>query len=107
MQAFPTLLVVTEPTEATSDVYQGELKIDRITKFLNNYSYKSATFEKKVEIQELTSSRLKTQGLCAKKSSNICLILFLDHNNLQALDELRSLLDFYKNDPLSFTFVNT
>lgn len=36
---FPTLLVVTDPIEHEKDVYEEELRMDRLTKFLNKYSY--------------------------------------------------------------------
>jgi protein disulfide-isomerase A6 len=41
----PTLLVITDFEEFKGDVYNGELNIDQISKFLNNYEYK--TVEKK------------------------------------------------------------
>jgi len=48
--AFPTLLAVTDPFTHEGEAYSGDLKIDRLTKFLNNYSYKQASYEKKLEI---------------------------------------------------------
>jgi hypothetical protein len=50
----PTLIVITDPISYEGDVYSGELKIDRLTKFLNNYSYKTMTYEKKLEFLQLT-----------------------------------------------------
>jgi hypothetical protein len=46
---FPTLLVITDPNEFTSDMYEEDLRIDRMTKFLNKYSYQTVKYEKKVE----------------------------------------------------------
>jgi hypothetical protein len=40
VMTFPTLLAVTDPFTHEGETYSGELKIDRLTKFLNNYSYK-------------------------------------------------------------------
>ena len=37
---YPKIMVVTDSHFYKGDVYEGELKIDMITKFLNNYSYK-------------------------------------------------------------------
>jgi hypothetical protein len=48
--SFPTLLVVTDPNEYKGEVYQDELKIDRLTKFLNSYTYKTAAYVRKTEI---------------------------------------------------------
>lgn len=44
----PAILVVTDSQEFKGDLFQEEVKIDQITKFLNNYSYK--TLEKKAEL---------------------------------------------------------
>jgi protein disulfide-isomerase A6 len=52
---FPTMLVITEPHSHEGEKYEGELKIDRLTKFLNQYSYKQATYEKKLEFSQLTA----------------------------------------------------
>ena len=61
----PGILVVTDPQEFKGDLFQEEIKIDQITKFLNTYSYK--TLEKKTELQHLTYKKFKVNGLCAKK----------------------------------------
>jgi hypothetical protein len=42
-------LVVTDPVGYEGEAYTGDLKIDRLNKFLNNYSYKTFAFEKKIE----------------------------------------------------------
>jgi hypothetical protein len=44
---------VTDSANFEGEVYDGELKIDRLTKFLNNYSYKTATYEKKLDFVQL------------------------------------------------------
>lgn len=56
---FPTLLVITDPQAHEGEVYSGELKIDRLTKFLNQYSYKQATYEKKLDLIQLTPAAYK------------------------------------------------
>ncbi len=73
---FPTLLAITDPFSFESETYQGELKIDRLTKFLNQYSYKTAQYERKLDFTRLTQAKYKQQGLCGRKSSNICLVFF-------------------------------
>jgi hypothetical protein len=57
---FPTILVITDPYEHQGEVFQKEVKIDLITKFLQQYSYKTATYEKKVEILKLSPQTQKT-----------------------------------------------
>lgn len=51
---FPKIVVITDPFSYESEAYSGEIKYDRITKFLNNYSYKQASYKKAAEIVELT-----------------------------------------------------
>jgi hypothetical protein len=51
---FPTLLAITDPSVFEGEMYTGDLKIDRLTKFLNNYSYKTFTFDKKIDFLQLT-----------------------------------------------------
>jgi hypothetical protein len=75
---YPKILVITDPHNHEGEIYQGDLKIDLITKFLNNYSYKAATYEKKLEVLELTEERYKNHNLCRKSTSNICILLFTD-----------------------------
>lgn len=101
------MLVVTEPSSYTGEAYSGELKIDRLTKFLNQYSYKTATYEKKIDFVQLTGAKFKQQSLCGKRSSNICFIFFTTSEVSELLkNQLKPLLDFYKNDPLSLVWVD-
>jgi len=37
---FPKIVVLTNPYTYETDAFKEEIKIDRITKFLNGYSYK-------------------------------------------------------------------
>ena len=39
VQKFPAILVITDAPEYKGDIFTEELKIDRIQKFLNKYSY--------------------------------------------------------------------
>jgi len=74
-------MVVTDPFEYEGVLFNEDLKIDRISKFLNQYSYSAPKFEKKVEIQELNAKKHRVNGLCSKKSSNLCLIAFVKSPN--------------------------
>lgn len=73
---FPTMLVITDPFTFESEKYADELKIDRLTKFLNQYSYKAASYEKKLDFTQLTAAAYRQQSLCGKRTSNICFIFF-------------------------------
>jgi Thioredoxin len=104
VQQFPTLLVVTDPQSFTGEAYSGELKIDRLTKFLNTYSYKTAVYEKKLDFLRLTP-QVYRQGVCSKRSSNICLIFFTTTSVAELLhQQVKPLLDTFKNEPLSLVW---
>jgi len=100
-------LVVTDPAENQGDKYEGEMKIDRMTKFLNNYSYKTFVYEKKLDFLQLTDQRYRTEGLCGKRSSNLCFIFFTTQSSSSLLrDQIKPLLDLYRNDPISLVWVD-
>ena len=49
-------------------------------------------------------------GICARKTSQLCLILFVDQNFMDInspgyLKSYEYLLETFKNDPITFTFV--
>lgn len=103
--AFPTLLVLTDPSESQGETFKGEMKMDQLNKFLNQYSYKTASYEKKLEFQQLTVAKHKA-GLC--KGASICLIFFTQRELVELLKEnqVKPLLQFYKNDPLQIVWVD-
>lgn len=101
---FPKIVVITDPYSFENEVYTGEIKYDRITKFLNTYSYKQAAYKKAADIVELTEQKYKS-GVCKKTSSNICVILFTDASR-SLVEQVRPLLSSYENDPVTFVFVD-
>jgi len=103
---FPTLLVITDPEEHTSDFFMEDFKIDQLNKFLNKYSYSAPKYEKKMEVLELNSKRYRNSGICGKKSSNLCLLLFVDSASSPLVAAVSGLLELYKSDPITFTYVN-
>ena len=104
---FPTLLVITDPHTNEGEKYEGELKHDRLTKFLNNYSYKTASYEKKLDFIQLSIPAYRQQSVCSKRSSNMCFIFFTSSNVQKLLlDQLRPLLDKFKSDPITLTWVD-
>ena len=101
VKTLPTLMVITDPYEYTGEVYSGDLKIDQLTKFLNQYSYKTATYEKKLEILTMTEEKYK-QGLCARKSRNICLVIF-DKSLAPVVEQI---LPYYQKDKIDFVLAD-
>jgi hypothetical protein len=36
---FPTILALTDPEGSSGDVFEGEMKVDQLTKFIATYAY--------------------------------------------------------------------
>ncbi len=78
-----------------------------MNKFLNTFSYKTFVFEKKIDFLQLTDQKYRTEGLCGKRSSNLCFIFFTTANTVELLrDQIKPLLELYKNDPVSIVWVD-
>jgi len=76
----PSIIALTDPYTYQGEKFDsGELKIDQLKKFLSTYAYKEVKVEKKIELHQLTAQNNKspTSGICGKKTSNLCLIIFL------------------------------
>lgn len=77
----PTLLALTDPANYVGEKYdvKNEMKIDQLKKFLSNYAYKTTKVEKKMELYHLTKKLASgPNGICGSKTSNLCVILFLE-----------------------------
>lgn len=63
--------------------------------------------EKKLEFAQLTqkSAANPNTGLCGRKTSNLCLILFF--NGEPNVTPFIPLLDSMKNDPISFAYIKS
>jgi len=73
---FPTLMVLTEPAGYKGEVYDmKEMKIDQLKKFLSTYAFQQTKKEKTQELTKLANKG--NNAVCGKKSTNLCLILFL------------------------------
>ena len=80
------------------------MKIDQIKKFLSNIAYKTIQVEKKQELHLLSEKLTQppTSGICGKKTSNLCLIIFTKSG---IIDEYLPLLDTFASDPVTLTYV--
>ena len=106
MTQTPTIVALTDPYSYQGDKFDsGELKIDQIKKFMSTYAYKEVKVEKKIELHKLTaaSNRSPTSGVCGKKTSNLCLILFLKVTGSEV--QYTQLLEQFKNDPVTLSYV--
>ena len=84
----------------------AEMKIDQIKKFLSKYAYKETKKEEKVlELHHLTKKKAQNAntGICGRKTSNICLIIFVRSQADTA--KFLPLVDQFKNDPVTLTYV--
>jgi thioredoxin-like negative regulator of GroEL len=73
---FPTILALTDPDGYSGDVFEGELKVDQLSKFIQSYAYQTPKKVLKTEFQELTERKYKSGQLCSPKRSELCLVLF-------------------------------
>lgn len=106
IQKVPTILALTDPYAHTGEIYESEeLKIDQLKKFLSTYAHREVKIEKKIQMQKLTyqSNKSPTSGVCGKKTSNFCLILFLAVQGSEI--QYSELLDRFKNDPVTVAYV--
>ena len=76
----PTIIALTDPYAYQGETFDGEeLKIDQLKKFLSVYANREVKVEKKIQMHKLTyqSNKSPTSVVCGKKTSSLCLILFL------------------------------
>ena len=102
----PTILALTDPYGYVGEPYDSsELKIDQLKKFLSTYAYREVKVEKKIQMHKLnyTSNKSPASGVCGKKTSNLCLILFLKVKGSEA--QYTDLLQQFKNDPVTISYV--
>lgn len=90
IQQFPTLIVLTNCQDSQGEVYQGEFKVDQLSKFLDLYASKQVETEPNFEL--LTERKYKSNQLCGAKDSKLCFILFdpVDQDYYEMLHSLPS-----------------
>jgi hypothetical protein len=79
-------------------------------KFLSTFAYAKPKVEKKVQSLELLTaqnSQNPSSGLCGAKTSNLCLILFLNGKGEALIEQYKPLAEQFVNDPVSLTYVYT
>ena len=107
--ATPALMVVTDGLIHQGETYNmTDIKIDQLKKFLSIHAYnKKTTQVKKAELVKLTSTNNKspTSGVCGAKTSNLCVILFINAGGQGILDFYMPFVEEFKNDPITFTYV--
>ena len=97
---------MTDPYAYAGEKYEsGEMKIDQLKKFMSTYAYREVKIEKKIQMHKLTyqANKSPTTGVCGKKTSNLCLILFLQVPGSEV--QYNELLEQFKNDPVTLSFV--
>lgn len=102
----PTILALTDPYSYSGEIYDSnELNVDQLKRFLSNYASREVKIERKLQMHKLnyTSNKSPSSGVCGKKTSNICLILFLKVRGSEV--QYKDLLVTFKNDPVTFSYV--
>ena len=51
-------------------------------------------------------SKNQNTGVCARRTGNICLIVFADYNFFVNFDKFEHLVEHFKNDPITLTYVD-
>ena len=83
-------MVLTNCQDGQGEVYQGEFKVDQLSKFLDLYASKQVETEPNFEL--LTERKYKSNQLCGAKDSKLCFILFdpIDQDYYEMLHSLPS-----------------
>lgn len=105
----PALLVVTDPFNHKGEPYDmTDIKIDQLEKFLRGHAYSSAKTEKVKLFQKLTYALAMNPntGVCGQKTSDLCMIIFLHGKGQVLLDQLSPLVEQFKTDPISISYVH-
>lgn len=90
---FPTILALTDPEGFSGEVFEGELKVDQLTKFISTYAYQTPKKVVKIEFQELTERKHRSGQLCNPKKADLCLVLFVDNLSDPMLEELKPIIE--------------
>lgn len=104
----PALLALSDPQNYQGEAYENmkEANIDQLKKFISNYAYAEKK-EKKMELNhlQLKTSQSPNTGVCGRKTANLCLIMFFKGQGQGLIDQYKGLLEHFKNDPVTITYV--
>jgi hypothetical protein len=79
-------MALTDPDGFAGEVFEGEMKVDQLTKFISTYAYQTPKKLQKVEFVELTERKYKSGALCSRTRAELCLIIFVDSRTDPLLD---------------------
>jgi hypothetical protein len=108
VEKYPTLMVVTDPTNHIGISYEGVFKKDQITKFMREYAYakpQRRVAGKESAAVQLTIERLRDKS-CNGKDSFLC-VLYIAHpdDNLKEVEEkMNGFTSHYTDDPVNFYY---
>lgn len=110
---FPTLMVVTNPSQYEGVVYAGNITLkDQLMKFLRQYAYEDIKKriqgnENKLKVMEITESGADKQGFCGATDNNMCfLVVAADNQQFEDYKvRLNELAQFFKDDPVKFYYI--
>lgn len=78
VKKFPTILALTDPESFSGEIFEGDLKVDQLTKFISTYAYQTPKKVAKTEFVELTERKYKSGALCSRQKAELCLIVFAE-----------------------------
>ena len=110
IRSIPSIWVVTNSFDYSTDWFQGDLKLEPLKLFLNDYltGKKKANNNNQRSVIELNKEKMK-QGLWDQNDQNLCLIYFSSGTaqDKKVIETIENVIGKFKNDPIVFTFINS
>lgn len=97
------------PDEMAGEVYTGEMKIDQLEKFLNQYAYSKPKVVKSVAFNKLDERKYKSSALCGAKNTSLCVLINAGFSQTEIdmnLQSLNPIVNKFEHDPVEFAYVS-
>lgn len=84
-------MVLTDPENHMGDVYEGELKVDQLQKFLSSYAYSKPKKIVRLEFLRLDERKVSSNAMCGAKSTDFCVLIDAGNNDSKVAQTLGKL----------------
>ena len=91
-------------------MYEGELKVDQLVKFLNSYAYSKPKKAVRLEFLKLDERKVASNVMCGAKSTDFCVLINAgnnDHMVAKTLGKLNHVVTSFEFDPVVFAYVRS
>lgn len=72
---FPTLMVLTDPDNHIGESYEGEFKVNDVTRFTSSYANQKPKKIVRLEFLRLDERKVKSNQLCGEKQTDLCALI--------------------------------